>query len=206
MLSYVSLTNQDYGVSVLTNSTREYEIIGDDFDTIAITLFRGVGFLGKEEMLRRPGRPSGIKLPTPDSQMIGEITMDFALATHTGEANVARLAKEYVTPVETYNKIPHDAMKLNHSEIKTPLAYSLMKEVEPSVVMSTLKKAEKDDKLILRFYNSSNEEKQAAFKLPRETAYAAVTNLNEDVQKELEVDSNRVLVHVKENQVKSIMF
>jgi mannosylglycerate hydrolase len=103
MLSFVSLTNDDYGVSVLTNSTREYEIIGEQFDTIAITLFRSIGFLGKEEMLRRPGRPSGIKLPTPDSQMLGKLTLEFAITTHPQQANVARIAKEYLTAVEIYN-------------------------------------------------------------------------------------------------------
>jgi mannosylglycerate hydrolase len=206
MLTYVGLSNNNYGVSVLTNSTREYEITGENFDTIAVTLFRSVGFLGKEEMLRRPGRPSGIKLPTPDSQMIGKQTIDFAISTHAHEANVARIAKEYLTPVETYNKIPHDAMKLNNSGIKTPLSFILFNEVEPNVVLSTLKKAEKENKLILRFYNSTNEEKQAAYELPHETDYAALTNLNEKPQEELEVTNNQVQIVVKENQVKSIMF
>ncbi|MFE1245194.1 mannosylglycerate hydrolase [Fictibacillus sp. NPDC058756] len=206
MLTYAGLSNNDYGVSVLTNSTREYEITGENFDTLAITLFRSVGFLGKEEMLRRPGRPSGIKLPTPDSQMIGKQTIDFAISTHTHEANLARIAKEYLTPVETYNKIPHDAMKLNNSGIKTPLSFSLFKEVEPNVVLSTLKKAEKENNLILRFYNPTNEEKQAAYELPHETEYAVLTNLNEKPHEELELKNKQVQIVVKENQVKSIMF
>ncbi|MCM3718181.1 mannosylglycerate hydrolase [Fictibacillus phosphorivorans] len=206
MLSYVGLSNEDYGVSVLTNSTREYEIIGENFDTIAITLFRSVGYLGKEEMLRRPGRPSGIKLPTPDSQMIGNLTIDFAIATHGQEENAVRLAKEYLTPIQTYNKIPHDAMKLNASGIQTPLSYSLLKEVSPNVVLSTLKKAEKEDKLVLRFYNPTQEEIQACYDLPHETGKASVTNLNEEPKEDLEVINNQVQVAVKVNQVKSIMF
>ncbi|WP_431803756.1 glycoside hydrolase family 38 C-terminal domain-containing protein [Halobacillus andaensis] len=52
MLSYVGLSSEDYGLSVFTNSTREYEIVGDEFDTIAITLFRSVGYLGKADMLK----------------------------------------------------------------------------------------------------------------------------------------------------------
>lgn len=39
----------DNGLAVLTNSVREYELIGEGFSTLAITLFRSVGFLGKEE-------------------------------------------------------------------------------------------------------------------------------------------------------------
>jgi len=75
MLGYVGLSNEAYGVTIATNSTREFEIVGEESDTIAITLFRSIGFLGKENILRRPGRPSGIKLPTPDSQMLGKITL-----------------------------------------------------------------------------------------------------------------------------------
>ena len=126
MLSFVTLKNEERGMAVLTNSTREYEIIGGDYDTIAITLFRGVGFLGKEEMYRRPGRPSGIKLETPDSQMLGKVSLDFGIYPYVSrEDKVSRVAKEYLTPVYTYNKMPHNAMKLNSVDFETPYNYSL---------------------------------------------------------------------------------
>ncbi|WP_204267007.1 hypothetical protein, partial [Citrobacter youngae] len=48
--------------------------------TSSIALAMGSA-LGKEKMARRPGRPSGIKLPTPDSQMIGDIKIDLAIVT-----------------------------------------------------------------------------------------------------------------------------
>ena len=206
MLSYVGLTNEDYGVSVLTNSTREYEIVGENFDTIAITLFRSIGFLGKEEMLRRPGRPSGIKLPTPDSQMIGSLTLQFAIATHPAEANVARIAKEFLTPVETYNKTPHDAMRLNKANVNTPLEYSFFKEVDPNVVLSTLKKAENEDRFVLRFYNPTSEETSASFEFNRRIGQANVINLNEKAVGGLAIDNNQMQTNVKKNQVKSILF
>ena len=40
MLTFVGLSDDKHGVAVLTNSTREFEIVGEKFDTIAITLFR----------------------------------------------------------------------------------------------------------------------------------------------------------------------
>jgi mannosylglycerate hydrolase len=209
MLSYVGLSNDDYGVSVLTNSTREYEIVGGDYSTIAVTLFRSVGVLGKEELERRPGRPSGIKLPTPDSQMLGKITLEFAITTHeksTVKANIARIAKEYLTPVEFYNKIPFNAMKLNDADVKTPAAYSFMNEVEPTVVLSTLKKAEKESKFLVRFYNASEEEQTAAFTLHSSVEQVQETNLNEKPLEELAVENNKVQTKVKVNQVKSILF
>ncbi|ANU24176.1 mannosylglycerate hydrolase [Planococcus donghaensis] len=205
MLSYVSLADEGYGVSVLTNSTREYEIIGEQFDVIAITLFRSIGFLGKEGMLRRPGRPSGIKLPTPDSQMLGELTLDFAIATHSSEQNVARLAKDYLTPIEFYNKIPHDAIRLNKSNVTTPLEYSLFHEMEPNLVLSTLKKAEKEDRLLLRFYNTRNSVETSSWVFNPTIKQAHIANLNEQALEEIHVENNQLQIPVKTNQVQSIL-
>lgn len=205
MLSYVSLADEGYGVSVLTNSTREYEIIGEQFDVIAITLFRSIGFLGKEGMLRRPGRPSGIKLPTPDSQMLGELTLDFAIATHSSEQNVARLAKDYLTPIEFYNKIPHDAIRLNKSNVTTPLEHSLFHEMEPNLVLSTLKKAEKEDRLLLRFYNTRNSVETSSWVFNPTIKQAHIANLNEQALEEIHVENNQLQIPVKTNQVQSIL-
>lgn len=210
MLSFVGLSNEEYGMSVLTNSTREYEIVGKNYDTIAITLFRSVGLLGKEELLRRPGRPSGIKLPTPDSQMIGKLTLDFAITTHQGsalEVNVGRMAKEYLTPIHVYNKIPYDAMKLNKADIKTPVKFSLLKESSPEVVLSTLKKAEKDDQLVLRFYNPTDKPKTASFEINGILKEAYKANLNEKPLELLEVaDSRKIETKIKPNQVITVLF
>ncbi|WP_218775588.1 mannosylglycerate hydrolase [Oceanobacillus senegalensis] len=210
MLSYVGLSNESNGMSVLTNSTREYEIVGEEYDTIAITLFRSIGVLGKEELVRRPGRPSGIKLPTPDSQMIGNIKLDFAITTYEGstlDANVARIAKEYLTPVHTYNKIPYNAMKLNDSSLETPESFSLLEEVSGDVVLSTLKKAEKEEKLILRAYNAQKDDREAVYKIKEGTLLDAdEVNLNERPVNSVPVDDNKVQLSITKNQVKTLMF
>lgn len=209
MLSFVGLSNEEFGVSILTNSTREYEIIGEEYDTIAITLFRSVGFLGKEDMLRRPGRPSGIKLPTPDSQMLGKLTIDFAIAIHQEhalKANVGRLAKEYLTPIHLYNKIPHDAMKLNTADMKTPVTYSLLKESNPEVVLSTLKKAEKEDQLLMRFYNPTDYTKTASFEINKNMKQYSTAGLNEKTIDVVTVKENKVEIQTEPNQVKTILF
>jgi mannosylglycerate hydrolase len=209
MLSFVGLSDEEYGVSVLTNSTREYEIIGENDDTIAITLFRSVGVLGKEEMLRRPGRPSGIKLPTPDSQMLGKLNLDFAITTHRGTvtaANTGRIAKEFTTPIQTYNKIPYNAMKLNPSGVLTPLSFSLLQETSPTSVLSTLKKAEKEDRFVLRFFNPTEEERHSSFTSNRSVEHVQEGNLNEIPIAPMELKNNSFTASLKQNQVKTVLF
>ncbi|NQD64349.1 mannosylglycerate hydrolase [Bacillus haikouensis] len=209
MLSFVGLSDDQHGVSVLTNSSREYEIIGDNYDTIAITLFRSVGVLGKEEMLRRPGRPSGIKLPTPDSQMLGKLMLEFAITTHKGTttaANIGRIAKEYNTAIQTYNKIPHNAMRLNAEDVRTPLSFSFLQETRNNTVLSVLKKAEKEDRFVLRFFNATETESNASYKINPSIDQIQEGNLNEKTIAPVHPENNQFNVPIKSNQVKTVLF
>lgn len=69
LLNYAVLQERRNGMALFTEGLREFEVTGERQKTFALTLLRGVGVLGKEDLLLRPGRPSGIKMPVPDSQM-----------------------------------------------------------------------------------------------------------------------------------------
>lgn len=62
MQSFVALRDEAYGAALLTDCVREYQITGEGYTTIAYTLFRCFGKMGKENLLYRPGRASGEKL------------------------------------------------------------------------------------------------------------------------------------------------
>lgn len=156
-LGHVGLSDDEHTVGVLTNSSREYEIIGEKFDTLAITVLRSVGVLGKEELYRRPGRPSGIKLPTADSQMLEELTLNLALTFVNKRIEVAQDEKVYVTSVETYNQMPYHAMKLNKSKQVTSYVFSLFQIDNRDLVLAAVKKAEGSVEILARFYNPSRE-------------------------------------------------
>ncbi|ELY3545016.1 mannosylglycerate hydrolase [Cronobacter turicensis] len=159
-LNYAALEQQGQGIALFTEGLREVEIVGERHDTFALTLLRGVGALGKGGLALRPGRPSGIHLPTPDSQMRGELSCRLSLWPFQGNAlaaGVAQQARVWLTPVQCYNKIPWDAMKLNPSGITTPPCYSLLQMTSDGAQLSALKKAEDREALIVRVYNPSCE-------------------------------------------------
>lgn len=194
-LSYVTLDNAN-AIAVVTNSVREYEIIGDNYDTIAITLFRSVGVLGKENLVRRPGRPSGIKMMTPDSQMIGTFSFDFGITANTEQ--LSKIAKEYLTPIITYNKMPHDAMKLNRCDFNTPYDYSIFSEQFNDAILSVVKKAEYKNGLIVRFYNPKDKD----IKLCIDTIFKNInlSKLNEDILEKLDED----IINLAPNEIKTL--
>ncbi len=173
MLSYVTIEGSH--MAAITNSIREYEIVGKNYETLALTLYRSVGYLGKEDLVRRPGRPSGIKLPTPDSQLLTEMTFEFALTSYSNDEDLSILAKEYLTPLVSYNKMPYNAMKLNDVDFFTPYEYSLF-EQESHLTLSTLKKAENEDRLVLRVFNTCKENQSLKLNIPLENTI----NLNEE--------------------------
>lgn len=60
------MSNDSEIVGVVTNGVKEYQIIGEQNDMLAITLWRSVGKLSKQDLGRRPGRASGYSLQIPD--------------------------------------------------------------------------------------------------------------------------------------------
>ncbi|MEP8992834.1 mannosylglycerate hydrolase [Enterobacter hormaechei] len=184
LLNYAVLQERRNGMALFTEGLREFEVTGERQKTFALTLLRGVGVLGKEDLLLRPGRPSGIKMPVPDSQMRGQLTCRFSLFSFNGtpvSAGVAQQAKSWLTPVHCYNKIPWDAMKLNRASFTTPCSYSLLTLAPNGCVLSALKKAEDRDEMILRLYN------------PSETRSCDVAlSVNREVQACCETDKNEV--------------
>lgn len=110
-------------------------------------MLRGVGLLGKEDLLLRPGRPSGIKMPVSDSQLRGSFSCRLSLFSYIGTpvtAGVAQQARAWLTPVQCYNKIPWDAMKLNKAKFNVPESYSLLKMPPVGCLISALKKQKTD--------------------------------------------------------------
>ncbi|MFI3168320.1 MAG: mannosylglycerate hydrolase [Faecalibacterium sp.] len=178
MLSYVA-SDATEGLAVLSNSVREYEIIGEAYDTLAITLFRSVGFLGKEELFRRPGRPSGIKMPTPDSQLLGR--QKFSLALTRNAPNLAAVAKRYLSPITTYNKMPYNAMKLNPPDFTAPYAHSLLAVESADFIFSAMKKAQGQGGYVLRGYQVAQESLETQIIPTAGKAVCAEVKMNEQL-------------------------
>ncbi|WEF26876.1 mannosylglycerate hydrolase [Klebsiella aerogenes] len=195
LLNYAVLQERRNGMALFTEGLREFEIVGDDKKTFALTLLRGVGVLGKEDLLLRPGRPSGIKMPVPDSQVRGLHHCRFSLFSFSGGpegAGVAQQAKAWLTPVHCYNKIPWDAMKLNRAAFTSPDSYSLLTLSPTGCLLSALKKAEDRDEMILRLFNPSESTPcDVALSVNREMKRLSETDMNERIQ-EAEDENKRI--------------
>ena len=162
MQSFVSLANDHENVSIITDCVREYQITGEKFDTIALTLFRSTPEMGKAELKDRPGRASGMaNWETPDANLLKNLKFNFAISIERDEYSISKISnisKEYLTPFYYYQAAEFKNVDIfflmNKPEIQNvPFEFSMFPSENRNCVLSTVKKAEKEDALIIRIYN-----------------------------------------------------
>ena len=105
MLHFVGIEDEKSSAVMLAKGIKEYEVL--DNSKIALTLFRGVGFLGKPDLIRRPGVASGNEfryIETPDSQLIQKMKFKFAIVldNNINIAKINKLWKSYSVSVPNY--------------------------------------------------------------------------------------------------------
>ena len=195
MESTVTLANKKSGFSLITNGVKEYEIIGEKYDTIAYTLFRAYGQLGKSDLVYRPGRPSGGNdlIKTPDAQLQKSMDFEFALYIFDcayDEAQIALKAKKYLSPIQVIQTTKFLEGRLhfviNKSKKELPISYSLMNFQAQNIVPSAIKKCEHSNDILVRIYNSSLiQEDTAAFNFNNKSFCVNKANLKEEITENL---------------------
>ncbi|WP_429472609.1 glycosyl hydrolase-related protein [Neobacillus sp. B4I6] len=86
------------------------------------------------------------------------------------------------------------------------VSFSFLQETSKTTVLSTLKKAEKEDRFVLRFFNPTEAETQGAFTVNRSIEHVQEGNLNERPIAPLKLEDNHFNVPIKQNQVKTVLF
>lgn len=150
--SYMILQDETRKASLYTYGLKEYEVLEDE---IHLTLFRSFSHLGKRNLVNRPGRPSGIEIPTPDNQLSGTtFGFRFAFGFSGRERNVAREARNYLTPLVAYQRKEFNRFNLNRRNELIETTSSLSLELGGAVV-SALKLTEKGE-VFMRLFNPTD--------------------------------------------------
>jgi mannosylglycerate hydrolase len=156
MQSQVMMYDAQRGLCAVTEGLREYQIPQNRQDVIAVTLLRSVGWLGQANMPYRPGRASGMVLPSPDSQIQGMHHFKLSvLAMNHGADNA------FWRDVERARGNLHAWLATGWSRFRTnphgrtfPPHFSVL-SWDTELHFSVLKKAQHRDALVVRGWNPS---------------------------------------------------
>ncbi|MBN2151983.1 MAG: hypothetical protein JW839_11080, partial [Candidatus Lokiarchaeota archaeon] len=191
---FVDLSDGKAGLAVFVKGLPEFEILPAMQNAIAITLFRGVGWLSRDGMpLARGhlGRPSGLNgpfLPTPGAQCRRKMRFELAIMPHAGgweEALLWKRMKAFQVPLKAMVRGAGDHFyepPLATGAVK-PLEFDdeCMLQVEPeALVVSALKRAEGSNGIVLRVFNPSPSAMQGRIRLSFEPSSVSVVNLDEE--------------------------
>lgn len=179
--SFVDLNDGQRGLALLNRNLTEYEIVGENESIIALTLFRGVGAMGRADLVVRPGRASGLEVPTPDALCHGKLEFEYAIFPHSGDHSEAAFqASLYNTPMKVEQTDRHHG---NYAPEK-----SFIRIKPTGLVITCLKKAEWDEALILRLYNSTSQSIETGhILLGEEISKVLVVDLKEDIIEGIEL-------------------
>lgn len=213
MIHYANTHDLETSWTVMSKGIKEYQVIDSD---MYITLFRGVEFLGRPELLRRPGDASGNQfryIPTPDSQLLGTLEMELSLIIAT-DYNPAEIQREYQmysvdTPyyqVQTLNRFtnPIQYFQSNKVDHLTTLKKSIDLSELP-LVFSAIELSRDGEWINIRLYNPLLEETVKAEIIPLATqAHVRFVNLNGDLITSLGLINEIPLGDFKPGQIKTI--
>ncbi|NMC46064.1 MAG: hypothetical protein GYA52_04460 [Chloroflexi bacterium] len=204
---FVALNDGEKGFAVLNRGLSEYEVY--DHSSIAITLLRSFGFMGKENLLIRPGRYSGMPTPTPDAQCLGNHIYEYAILPHKGsieESHVPGSTVVFHAPAlavqnEIYPKraLSKESIISEFGSIETitshiqdqlnelPNELNILTLDPPELIISAFKKAEDEEAFIVRLYNPGKVPiKDAVLQFGIDIKEGYLTNFNEKETRPLE--------------------
>lgn len=204
MESYVYLNSNSKKYGFITKGMNEYEVIGDKFSNLAITLFRGVSLIGRRNLEYRPGRASGINdfaCETPKSNLKNNLTFNFSFFSDEIDIPVNSLTKltgfdffqnqnisDYIWVGKTFWKPTVD-----QNEKHTPLNI-FTKEVDFKI--TAIKESYDGKTIICRIFNDTN------------NTYDLSNYLNKNLKiiecNGLEIESKKLNFILEPNKIKTL--
>jgi mannosylglycerate hydrolase len=177
MQNFLELSDGKHGLAILNRELIEYEVTEDKSRTAYLTLLRCM-----DVNICTEGRCGTIETGATGPQCPGEHTFHYAIYPHTGnwhEGDVYKVMEDFVYPPRVYQISKHNGGNL-------PESLSLLTIEPSSVQLSSVKREQDSDDIIIRFYNPAPGTVDTRLKFAHEPSAAFISNLNEEFIAQLE--------------------
>lgn len=165
---WVDLSDGQRGLCLIVQGLPEYEVMDTDRREVAITLLRAVGYLGAGFDMRTAAVGAGPHIATPEAQIQRKLTFSLSILPHPGtwdQAEVWQQALSFNNPPRALTTGMEKGHPVNTPGTQ-PARRSFMAVAGRNVVLSSVKKAEVGQALVLRLYNPSDDMTEASIQLP----------------------------------------
>jgi len=192
---WIAVRDSDVGIAIVLKGMYDYEAINNTVTSepdICVTLLRGFQLMGRLNTIQRAG-PASDACDTPDAQCLGAHEIEWAYAPYSPcENNEAPFLPEAQSFL--YPPVAH-YIRSEPADSAEPPAWQGFDWDAANVQFSAFKKAADDDGYILRFFE--NQGRQTNVMLPVQPfKRAALSNMNEEILGELDIQHGAVCVRV----------
>jgi mannosylglycerate hydrolase len=189
MQRFVGVHDREHGMVLLADGLPEYELFLDGKGTIALTLLRCVGLLAGEDLITRPGGKAGWHSETPDAQCPGLHRFRYAiLPLPAGESVRGGLVN---AESERFHAPLFPVRRKN--PVEAPWTRSTFVCEPGRLTFSAFKEAEDGEALILRLYNTTDQQCEEIIRFTGRVAGAERARLDETPVSPLTVEEGSVI-------------
>lgn len=179
-LGWFDLNDGTRGITFMNKGLPANAIIGS---SVYIRLFRSVYGLSADGI-------AGPLVPTPDALELRSYTFEYSIQPHGGDWRQAKVYKQ----AQEFHHLPL-CIQAN-SQGNFPGEFSFLKLSPDNLILSSFKKAEDSDEVILRFFETKGEETVAELELFKKIKQAALVDLLEQEVRELKTEHNGLTLEV----------
>jgi len=191
---FVDVSDGRFGLAILNQGLREYEVSDTPDRRIYLTLLRAYEIAICTVSWRWERHPEMTL-----SQQFGEHEVRYAIYPHAGawdKAEAYREAERLNLPVEVAQVGPHKG--------DLPKEMSFLRVEPANLVLSAFKRAERSDALILRLFNPTDKAIAGKVTLPKRIRKARLTNLNEEPEKNLSPSGKSLTLNVPKKKIVTV--
>lgn len=167
MIHFANTHSTDSSWTFITQGTKDFQLIGEEYEDLAITLFRGVGFLGRPDLLRRPGDASGLQttmVPAPESQLRGPLSFEGGIiieddfdSQEIQSKHLQLSQKNLFYQNQDINRFTTALQYFSINNAEIGIHKPIIKLVDSKVVFSSFQLSSDKKGFELRVYNSTDE-------------------------------------------------
>ena len=180
---WADISDNGYGMALMNDCKYGHSVVNDS--TIQLSLLRS-------------GNSSSDSIEEVNDQ--GEHIMAYSIIPHSGnyiDADIVRKAYAFNNPMI--------AREINNSDGETAQSFSLVNTDSENIIIDTVKKAENNDNVIFRLYESQNKKGRAKLKFGVDIKKLYLCDLLENIEKEIEVKDNTAEIDVNNFEIITLM-
>lgn len=176
---WADLSEGDYGVSLLNNCKYGYSI---EDNVMKLSLLKAATY------------------PNPEADR-GFHRFTYSLYPHKGDFRAGDTVKEGY-----FLNCPLDICPMDAAKGTLPDSFSMISCPQKNIVVETIKKAEEDDSVVVRFYDAWNQKTQAQITAGFDFREVYLCDMLENSLEKLEQEGRRVTVPVKNYEIVTLKF